>query len=223
MLGHTVNILQIDGSTVRHIKNEHSNIQSETKLGQVPRTADDIILIPYLLNNFDEAELSPKHDDNLGNRAITIKKQINGISVIGTIERGKNGVYVVTHWQTVSAVQMQNTPERNALSDADKLKIQQDIAKIKSNAEKSSKFVDENGEPLEVYHGTRSSKPFFVFEEGDVGFHFGTEEQAKERAANEKSIIKLLFIGFFQNGKRFFPGSLILSISKSPRMVTRSR
>jgi hypothetical protein len=139
-----------------------------------------------LLNNFDEAELSPKHDDNLGNRAIMVKKQINGISVIGTIERGKNGVYVITHWQTVSAVQMQNTPGRNALSDADKLKIQQDIAKIKSDAEKSSKIVDENGEPLVVYHG--SSADFTVFEKQDIkhgreyggGFYFTSNiERAK--------------------------------------------
>ena len=54
--------------------------------------------------------------------------------------------------QTVSAVQMQNTPGRNALSDADKLKIQRDITKIKSDAENSSKIVDENGGPLVVYH-----------------------------------------------------------------------
>jgi hypothetical protein len=49
---------------------------------------------------------------------------------------------------------MQNTPGRNALSDADKLKIQQDIAKIKSDAKNSSKIVDENGEPLVLSHFT---------------------------------------------------------------------
>ena len=181
LLGHTVNILQIDGSTVRHIKNEHSDIKSETKKGQKARTAEDIVLIPYLLNNFDEAELSPKHDDNLGNRAITIKKQINGVSVIGTIERGKNGVYVVTNWQIVSAVQMQTTPGRNALSDADKSKIQQDIAKIKTGAENFSKIVDENGEPMKVYHGT-DRYGFSVFREDS---HFTASREYAARYANK--------------------------------------
>ena len=186
LLGHTVNILQIDGSTVRHIKNEHSDIKSETKKGQKARTAEDIVLIPYLLNNFDEAELSPKHDDNLGNRAITITKQINGVSVIGTIERGKNGVYVVTNWQTVSAVQMQTTPGRNALSDADKSKIQQDIAKIKTGAENFSKIVDENGEPLVVYHGT-TKYGFYVFRD-DSFFTPDKNYAARYANHNDKNI-----------------------------------
>lgn len=59
-----------------------------------------------------------------------------------------------------------------------------------NNPEDASKVVDEDGKPLEVYHGTTSSEPFFIFEKGDVGFHFWTEEQAKERATDEKSIIK---------------------------------
>lgn len=59
-----------------------------------------------------------------------------------------------------------------------------------NNPEDASKVVDEDGKPLEVYHGTTSSEPFFIFEKDDVGFHFGTEEQAKERATDEKSIIK---------------------------------
>ena len=41
----------------------------------------------------------------------------------------------------------------------------------------ASKVVDENGEPLVVYHGSR--KDFNEFIHGEFGFHFGTEEQAK--------------------------------------------
>jgi len=43
----------------------------------------------------------------------------------------------------------------------------------------SSKVVDENGEPLVVYHGTDTD--FSVFERGDIGFHFGTLYQANQR------------------------------------------
>ena len=42
-----------------------------------------------------------------------------------------------------------------------------------------SKVVDENGEPLVVYHGTNAD--FDKFEIGDIGFHFGNYEQANER------------------------------------------
>lgn len=43
----------------------------------------------------------------------------------------------------------------------------------------NSKVVDENGEPLVVYHGTNAD--FDKFEIGDIGFHFGNYEQANER------------------------------------------
>ena len=46
----------------------------------------------------------------------------------------------------MSAAPMSQTPGRNVLNDADKHKMQQDIAKIKSDSENSSKIVDKNGE-----------------------------------------------------------------------------
>ena len=62
----------------------------------------------------------------------------------------------------MSAALMSKSPKLNVLNDADKHRIQQDIAKIKSDSENSSKIVDENGEPLVVYHG--SSADFTVFD-----------------------------------------------------------
>lgn len=47
----------------------------------------------------------------------------------------------------------------------------------------SSKVVDENGEPLIVYHGTPSE--FTVFNVSDIGIHAGTLDQAQSRS-NEK-------------------------------------
>jgi hypothetical protein len=43
----------------------------------------------------------------------------------------------------------------------------------------ASKVVDERGEPLVVYHGTRGN--FDVFVRKDIGFHFGTAGQAVNR------------------------------------------
>lgn len=45
-----------------------------------------------------------------------------------------------------------------------------------------SKVVDENGEPLVVYHGTREDFDVFVPQKGsDLGFHFGTKGQSNIR------------------------------------------
>lgn len=75
----------------------------------------------------------------------------------------------------------------------------------------ASKIVDENGEPLVVYHGTYVENPFYVFDfnKADLGFHFGTYEQANDRSetkpffANRKSIIN----PFFLNIKTLFYAS----------------
>lgn len=44
-----------------------------------------------------------------------------------------------------------------------------------------SKVVDENGDPLVVYHGTTTGDEFSEFKYGELGFHFGTSEQAQQR------------------------------------------
>ena len=46
----------------------------------------------------------------------------------------------------------------------------------------ASKVVDDNGEPLIVYHGTIGKFNIFDFNKADLGFHFGTYEQAKDRS-----------------------------------------
>ena len=66
----------------------------------------------------------------------------------------------------------------------------------------ASKVVDENGEPLVVYHGTYVENPFYIFDfnKADIGFHFGTYEQEKNRSEtklffkNHKSIINSFFL-----------------------------
>ena len=55
------------------------------------------------------------------------------------------------------------------------------------NSVNSSKVVDENGEPLVVYHGTNAV--FSKFQKGDTGFHFGDKTAAENRISdtNESS------------------------------------
>ena len=154
ILGHEIRILQIDGSTVRHIRNRHGG-SAEAQKGQRQQAAEDVVTLPYLLNTCDYAERAPEYDDRKGNRAVMVSKRINGVAVVGTIERGSSGAYCVTKWEIVSAAPMSRAPGLNALSDADIQKIQRDLEKIKSDAKNSSKIVDANGEPRVVYHGTR--------------------------------------------------------------------
>lgn len=57
---------------------------------------------------------------------------------------------------------------------------------ISQKSEKSSdvsKVVDGDGKPLKVYHGTTAR--FRAFRRGDIGYHFGTQEQAENRVSEE--------------------------------------
>lgn len=154
LLGHEINQVVITDDAIRHIKKRHS--EGEEKRGQVNITPEDIVTIPYILNNYDTIELSPERDV-AGNRAITIKKRINGVTVVATIEGGKSKEFLVTNWKFVRSSALDaaaTTPGPNVRNDFDEAKVKSDIEKIKNSAKNISKIVDENGEPLVVYHGT---------------------------------------------------------------------
>lgn len=62
-----------------------------------------------------------------------------------------------------------------------------------------SKIVDENGNPLVVFHATYSD--FTEFAKGDLGFHFGTDKSARERIS--KRIRRSLERGYRKTGAFF--------------------
>ena len=55
------------------------------------------------------------------------------------------------------------------------------ISRIADAFNNTSKVVDENGEPLVVWHGTDEENNFSVFDINAQGAHFGTREQAENR------------------------------------------
>ena len=71
-----------------------------------------------------------------------------------------------------------------------------------NDPENASKVVDKNGEPLVVYHGSIAETNFDIFDykKADLGFHFGTKEQAKNRVESKgvlpsrKSIVNSFFL-----------------------------
>ena len=124
--------------------------------------------IPYIIRNFDMMELIPTHDDNLGNKAVEVRKRINGVSIVGTIARGKDKLFVVTSWkmEKSDALDVSSTPGPNVRNDSDIAKVKKEIEIIKEKAKNCSKVVDENGEPKVVYHGARAMNDFNTFADG---------------------------------------------------------
>ena len=120
--------------------------------------------IPYIIGNFDTMELIPTHDDKLGNKAVEVRKRINGVSIVGTIARGKDKLFVVTSWkiEKSDALDASSTSGPNVRNDSDIAKVKKEIESIKEGAKDCSKVVDENGEPIVVYHGTDAN--FTVFD-----------------------------------------------------------
>ena len=138
----------ITDDAIRHIKKHHG--QNEELRGQKNMTPDDILIIPYIINNFDSMELNPTKDDKLGNRAIEVKKRINGVSVVGTIEKGKNKEFLVTNFQFVKSDALdasKETPGLYVRNDSDIANVKKEIEEIQQSAHKYAKGVDENGEP----------------------------------------------------------------------------
>jgi hypothetical protein len=192
LLGTNVKQLVITDDAIRHIKKKHG--EREELRGQKNMTPEDVVVIPYLINNFDSMELDPQFDDNKGNRAVTIRKRINGVSVIATIERGENKEFLVTSYQYVRSDALDalnETPGLNVRNDSDIANVQKEIEEIKSSALNSSKVVDENGEPLVVYHSGASDIKEFSHEYDKTGigrqfwgggFYFGTVRSKDEWA-----------------------------------------
>ena len=112
---------------------------------------------------------NPAEDDKSG-RAIEVRKRINGVSIIGTIERGPNKEFLVTNYEFVKsdALDASNkTPELNVRNDSDIAKVKKDIETIKESAKNSSQVVYNNGEPNVVMHN--SPRLFTEFNKGKIG------------------------------------------------------
>ena len=169
LLGTDIKQFIITDDAIRHIKNHHG--KNEELRGQKNMTTDDILIIPYIINNFDSMELNPTKDDNLGNRAIEVKKRINGLSVVGTIEKGKNKEFLVTNFQFIKSDALdasKETPGLYVRNDSDIANVKKEIEEIRQSARKYTNAFDENGEPaaetVDEYLASQESE--------DDGIHF---------------------------------------------------
>ena len=85
----------ITDSDARHIKKNHG--QREALRGQVDITPQDFALIPFVMNEFDTAQMV--EGDNLGNRRILFSKRVNGNVYTVSVERGNDQIGVITLWK----------------------------------------------------------------------------------------------------------------------------
>lgn len=177
LLGHNVGEVVITADAIRHIKSHHGNVKQESNRGQKALTPRDLALLPYLLNNFDSAELDSEYDDRRGNRAVKVKKRINGVSVVATIEKGSKQ-FVVTSWQIVKtkkpADALDATTDKSASPG---LNVRNDsagfIEEVKKDLEEIKTYLNEEDEKtrnsqesysrVRVFHG---SPHRFAAEEG---------------------------------------------------------
>jgi acetaldehyde dehydrogenase (acetylating) len=95
LMGKDVENVFITDSDARHIKKNHG--QKEALRGQVDITPADFAIIPFVMNEFDTAEIVGA--DNLGNKKILFTKQVNGNVYTVSVERGNNQVGVITLWK----------------------------------------------------------------------------------------------------------------------------
>jgi hypothetical protein len=170
ILGKDISVGFITDSDVRHIKKH--NGQNESSRGQIDVTPEDMALIPYVMNEFDT--FSEPRIDNMGNKSVLFEKRINGTVYVASVERGKNKEQVITMWKKPSSVvNVQAPTPTSGTTRIDVAKIAKNLRDSKNN---SSKVVDENGEPMAVYHGSRLSQEVFnTFNtQGGQGFTYNT-------------------------------------------------
>jgi hypothetical protein len=154
LLGHSIVRVTITDDAIRHIKKNHA--EKESNRGQLDMTPEDIGTIPYVMNNFDDIYEDSRHSYGPDERAMIITKRINGLTVVGSLEKGKNGAVVMTAWEyrrsgapmlgLLSSPQVAPGPNvRNATDSMTKIK--EIIETIKHSVENSTKILNEVGEP----------------------------------------------------------------------------
>ncbi|MDR1445509.1 MAG: hypothetical protein LBI90_01300, partial [Treponema sp.] len=95
LLDKDVQNIFITDSDARHIKKQHG--QGEAPWGQADITPADFAFIPFVMNEFDSAELVDA--DNRGNRRILFTKRVNGNVYSVSVERGNSQIGVITLWK----------------------------------------------------------------------------------------------------------------------------
>lgn len=163
-----------------HAIKGHGKQKREAQRGQVALTVDDLKLLPIVLRF--PTTIAPG-STQYGRQSVRFEKKINGTLVVVEIVPSTGGsLQFKTAWkrpsETADAFSASHTSETDPSPPHS---YNQTVQRLLEQS-KTSVMLDENGEPRVVYHSTRGD--FSVFKDqpaSDLGFHFGTAEQAEER------------------------------------------
>lgn len=116
-----------------------------------------------------------KNGDDLHKRVSSPVRGEQGLGGVGTQRKAEADV----------------SGQRNLEGDSGKTAFSQDsegrnLTEEQATLLDGTKVVDENGHPLALYHFT-PEMDFDTFEKGDIGFHFGTVEQARNRGTKKNA------------------------------------
>jgi hypothetical protein len=137
----------ITDSDLRHIKDLHG--KNEGQRGQADITPEDISLIPFVMNEFDNFDEG--RPDNRGNRRVEFRKQINGTAYVVGLEHGASKEQVITFWRQKGRMPHADA-DTNALGGTSETtptgETVQRAGELRKAKEHLAIPTDENGEPV---------------------------------------------------------------------------
>ena len=91
----------LPSDTIRHALHEHGNEEYENNHGQRRLIAEDFLMVPKIIEEYDSVELSPKL--YMGCPALIFKKVINGRTTLVTyVSKGRMNLTVETAWSGIN-------------------------------------------------------------------------------------------------------------------------
>lgn len=144
-------------------------------------------IISSVMREYDEFTVDFSKPNGNSDGSVTYPKGVASSKIISDIKK---------YFETGEVPEYEDSLSQFRYSDRDSLG--NELSKEQQEFFKDSKVRDEDGNLLVVYHGTTAK--FNTFKIGDIGYHFGTEEQAKERIRQTKgNVEKARFIKAYLN------------------------
>lgn len=132
--------------------------------------SDDIISNEH--NNIEESEENEQIRDSSGWSRRENNDSESGAGAVQETDGGVPGRSQEIGWQQTGRESLPNSEDNRRITSE------------KQKSLKTTAIKTEDGSPKEVYHFTDNME-FETFAKGDIGFHFGSEQQAASRGENK--------------------------------------
>lgn len=183
--------LELIADDIAHAIKGHGNVAAEKARGQVAITADDLKILPIVLQ--EPTDIT--HGSIQGGRqSVRFEKKINGTIVAVEIVPFQGGaIQFKTAWKRPSETVDATSPNHTSKTDLSpshsyNQRIQQLLEKSKA-----SQVVDADGYPLVVYHGTAEDQ-ISKFNIGETGGIFFTSSKSTAQTYGKENYPSYLSI-----------------------------